>query len=215
EQAGERAPVGAEPLQRVESAHPGHLDVEEGDVETVRVDLAQGLCSVGGLGYDLDGGIGVEDPDDAGPHEGVVVGDQDSDRGLGRCHRSPPAMYSVLETLSCAEQILYTAPAAASKVVAVTAESWLSSGRFSHRQAGRSLPGRILSVSARTSPTLMLEKTPADSSARWFCTTVSASTAASPTTTIAAVEARISRWRSFVLPVERSSTSLVASTARS
>src|SRR5699024_12796090 len=80
EQAGERAPVGAEPLQRVESAHPGHLDVEEGDVETVRVDLAQGLCSVGGLGYDLDGGIGVEDPDDAGPHEGVVVGDQDSDR---------------------------------------------------------------------------------------------------------------------------------------
>ena len=63
EQAGERAPVGAEPLQRVESAHPGHLDVEEGDVETVRVDLAQGLCSVGGLGYDLDGGIGVEDPD--------------------------------------------------------------------------------------------------------------------------------------------------------
>src|SRR5699024_5073647 len=31
---------------------------------------------------------------------------------------------------------------------------------------------------------------------------VSASTAASPTTTIAAVEARISRWRSFVLPVE-------------
>src|SRR5699024_3738424 len=37
EEAGERAPVGAEPLQRVESAHPGHLDVEEGDVETVRV----------------------------------------------------------------------------------------------------------------------------------------------------------------------------------
>src|SRR5699024_11636894 len=66
EQAGERAAVGAEPLQRVESAHPGHLDVGEGDVETVRVDLAQGLCSVGGLGYDLDGGIGVEDPDDAG-----------------------------------------------------------------------------------------------------------------------------------------------------
>src|SRR5699024_5694457 len=68
---------------------------------------------------------------------------------------------------------------------------------------------------ARASPTLMLEKAPADSSARWFCTTVSASTAASPTTTIAAVEARISRWRSFVLPVELSSTSLVASTARS
>src|SRR5699024_3670590 len=121
EQAGERAPVGAEPLQRVESAHPGHLDVEEGDVETVRVDLAQGLCSVGGLGYDLDGGIGVEDPDDAGPHEGVVVGDQDSDRGLGRCHRCPPAMYSVLETSSCAKQIRYTSPAASSKVFAVTA----------------------------------------------------------------------------------------------
>src|SRR5699024_4826687 len=94
EQAGERAPVGAEPLQRVESAHPGHLDVEEGDVETVRVDLAQGLSS---------------------------VGDQDSDRGLGRCHRCPPAMYSVLETSSCAKQIRYTSPAASSKVFAVTA----------------------------------------------------------------------------------------------
>ena len=87
----------------------------------MRVDLAQGLCSVGGLGYDLDGGIGVEDPDDAGPHEGVVVGDQDSDRGLGRCHRCPPAMYSVLETSSCAKQIRYTSPAASSKMFAVTA----------------------------------------------------------------------------------------------
>src|SRR5699024_12313368 len=98
--AGHSTPGGAAPFQRVESAHPGHLEVEEGDVETVRVDLAQGPCSVGRLHYDLDGGIGVEDPDDAGPHEGVVVGDQDSDRGLGRCHRCPPAMYSVLETSS-------------------------------------------------------------------------------------------------------------------
>src|SRR5699024_2624955 len=105
EQAGERAPVGAEPLQRVESAHPGYLAVEEGDVETLRVYLAQALCSVGGLGYDLDGGIGVEDPDDARPHEGVVGGHQDRDRGLGRCHRCPPAMYSVLEPSSCAKKI--------------------------------------------------------------------------------------------------------------
>src|SRR5699024_5364855 len=121
DEVGERAPVRAEPLQRVGSAHPGHLDGEEGDVETVRVDLAQGLCSVGGLGYDLDGGIGVEDPDDAGPHEVVVVGDQDSHRGRGRCRRCPPAMASVLETSSCAKQIRYTSPAASSKVFAVTA----------------------------------------------------------------------------------------------
>src|SRR5699024_5255706 len=121
EQAGERAPVGAEPLQRVESAHPGHLDVEEGDVETVRVDLAQGLCSVGGLGYDVDGGIGLGAAAEAGPHEGVAVGDEDSDRGLGRCHRCPPAMYSVLQTSSCARHTWYTSPAASTKVFAVTA----------------------------------------------------------------------------------------------
>src|SRR5699024_11070952 len=114
-------PIGAEPLERFEAAHPGHLDVEEGAVGTVRVDHAQSLCSVGGRGYDLDGGIGVEDPDDAGPHEGVGVGDQDSDRGLGRCHRCPPAMCSVLEPSSCAKQIRYTSPAASSKVFAVTA----------------------------------------------------------------------------------------------
>ena len=88
----------------LQAGHPGHGDVEDGQVDVVGAGQVDGLRAVAGLGDDLQVRLAVEDEPYAAADQRMVVGEQDAESrrsacvmagvltGTGsRAPRSPPA----------------------------------------------------------------------------------------------------------------------------
>ncbi len=74
-----------QPLRGLDAVLGRHGDVEQNHVGVQRLGEAQRLGTVARLADDLEIGVGREQGSKAGPDDGVVVSDQDSDR-----HSTPP-----------------------------------------------------------------------------------------------------------------------------
>ncbi len=67
-----------DPSRRLDPVEVRHADVHQDDVGLERLDGFDRGESVGGFADDFEVGLGVEDDPEAGPHEFLVVGDQDA-----------------------------------------------------------------------------------------------------------------------------------------
>ena len=87
-----RTASGADPARRFEPVEHRHAHVHQHDVGTVVGDGDEPELAVAGLRGDDDARLGREDERDAGPHERLVVDEDDGQRPLGGLfrHGGPP-----------------------------------------------------------------------------------------------------------------------------
>lgn len=85
--------VGADHAGRGEAVRAGHPDVHQHDVGPLLLRQQYGLCAVRGLSYDLHVGLRVDEYAEGAAQQGLVVGEQDTDR---RHTGSPEARGRVL-----------------------------------------------------------------------------------------------------------------------
>ena len=64
---------------RLDAVKAGHADVEQAHVGAQAPRQLDGRPAVGRLAHDLDPGLGIEDHREPGPHQLLVVGDEDPD----------------------------------------------------------------------------------------------------------------------------------------
>jgi hypothetical protein len=76
--------LAAELGSRLESAHAGHLDVEQRYVGPDRGGGRNHLIAAGSLRDDLEVGLQPEQTGQRAAHQSLVLGDQDADHGGGR-----------------------------------------------------------------------------------------------------------------------------------
>jgi hypothetical protein len=75
-----RGLVVAQPREHVEAAATGHLQVDQREHRIMLEDQQLGRRSVGRLTDDVEARVLVERPDDAGPEQRMIVGDDDRER---------------------------------------------------------------------------------------------------------------------------------------
>jgi hypothetical protein len=73
---------------RLDPVHAGHADVHQGHVGPDVAGQPDRLVAVGRLADHLQAGLGVQDHPEPGPHQRLVVGDQDPDQRLSRGRRA-------------------------------------------------------------------------------------------------------------------------------
>ena len=78
DEASRGAPI-AYRARHVETVAAGHVDVEDGDVRTMRLDRRQRGVAVRRLGDQADGRIGLDDMPQTGAEDRVIVRDQHGD----------------------------------------------------------------------------------------------------------------------------------------
>ncbi len=75
-------------LERGEAVQVGHAEVEQEHVGVEFLNAVEDFAAVVGLAYDVEILLQAEQLAEAIPDDGVVIGDQNSDSGLFRFHRS-------------------------------------------------------------------------------------------------------------------------------
>jgi hypothetical protein len=87
--------VGGDLPGRLDAVQDRHLDVDQRDVGQVRHGERDRLTAVRGLGYHLDVVLGVQQRPEAGPDQGLIIGEQYPDHestpnGSSARTRNPP-----------------------------------------------------------------------------------------------------------------------------
>src|SRR5260370_19195102 len=88
-----RGQMAAELPGRPEAVHPGHLDVEQGDVGPYLEGLLEDIAARGHLRHDLEAGLEVEQGGERTARHALVLGQEDADHAGGSLatRRKPPS----------------------------------------------------------------------------------------------------------------------------
>jgi hypothetical protein len=126
--------AGGDPPRRLDAVYAGHPYVHQDDIRGECLRPRHGLAAVARFAHDLDVGLGLEDHAEPGPHEALVVGQEDADHraepngSLARtayppsarapCSSSPPytATRSRIPASPCPEPPPFGAPTPSSRI---------------------------------------------------------------------------------------------------